>query len=345
MFRTRIGGQSIGLRDAFHLLREHAASAHLPDMYGGTIAVSSDPQDGHWELVNLRNTVFLVISDCRYAQPRTETVLPENFVELHFVLQGGIQLALSGDQHIRLDAPTFTTIYQGESAGYQVVCDAERWRSVALYVERDFMRQFLHDALEADALPMPGALSVPQPQCQHIRLDIRTLTAVEQLFANPYSGPRRLWYFDAKVTEILCAAVERWQSGSASMDIPTLEDAGHGLTDRDVRQLERARELLIADLSCPPTIAQLARAVGVNTSKLKRGFKYLNGTTIFEYAHQHRMERALHLLCEEHQPVGQVAEAVGYQHQTSFAAAFKAHFGFTPKQARHIACGRWVNRP
>jgi AraC-like DNA-binding protein len=32
--------------------------------------------------------------------------------------------------------------------------------------------------------------------------------------------------------------------------------------------------------------------------------------------------------------VGQVAHAVGYRHQTSFAAAFKEHFGFSPREAR-----------
>jgi len=343
MFRTLMEGRSLGLRETFQRLRERCCAPATPDRYGGTIAVSGDPQDGYWELVYLHDKVFLVISDCRYAQPRTETVLPEGFIELHFVLQGEIQLALHGQRQIRVHAPTFTTIRQGEGVGYQVVCAAERWRSVALYVERDFMQHFLHDVLELDA--WSHSLShPPHTQCQHLRLDVRTLTAVEQLLANPYSGQRRLLYFDAKVTEILCAAVERWQLGptdtSDTQEAPT--DEGERLSDRDVLLLDRARELLIADLSCPPTIAQLARAVGVNTSKLKRGFKYLNGMTIFEYAHHHRMQHALHLLCEEHQPVGQVAEAVGYQHQTSFAAAFKAHFGFTPKQARHIACGRWT---
>jgi AraC-like DNA-binding protein len=32
--------------------------------------------------------------------------------------------------------------------------------------------------------------------------------------------------------------------------------------------------------------------------------------------------------------VGQVAYAVGYRHQTSFASAFKDFFGFLPSKAR-----------
>jgi len=347
MFRTQLNGQRTSLRDAFHVLRHRhqqqiddmpnrkAASTLCPDLYGSTIAVSDDPQEGSWELISLRDEVFLIISDCRYAHPRSEAVLPEGFVEFHFVLQGCISLDLADQGQIQVSAPNFTAVQQGKNGGYQVLCNSGSWRSVALYVDRNFMKRFLHDAPDWDDT-LNANLDVmndgcPQVQCQQIRLDVRTLTAVEQLLANPYRGQRRLLYADAKVTEILCASVERWQS--------SLEPDTHSeerFSSRDLRLIEKARELLVADLSRPPTIPQLARAVGVNTSKLKRGFKYLCGMTIFEYAHRHRMERALQLLAEERMPVNQVADRVGYQHQTSFTASFKAHFGFTPKQARHI---------
>jgi len=359
LFRTQLGehGQRTGLREAFHALRHRhqhqidsmpnrkAASTLCRNLYGAVINVSDDPGEGTWELVNLRDDVFLIISDCRYAQPRTEAVLPEGFVELHFVLQGCINLDLADQGQIQVSAPNFTAIQQTENqqgetqddnGGYQVFFDSGRWRSVALYVDRHYMKRFLHDALDwDDTLNANLDSSHQQLQCQQIRLDVRTLTAVEQLLANPYSGQRRLLYADAKVTEILCASVERWQSSLVPQ-----QDSGERFSARDLRLIEKARELLVADLSRPPTIPQLARSVGVNTSKLKRGFKYLCGMTIFEYAHRHRMERALQLLSEERMPVNQVADRVGYQHQTSFTASFKAHFGFTPKQARHIVNNR-----
>jgi len=348
MFRTQLSGQDTGLREAFDALRQRhlrqidampnrkAASTLCRNLYGATLNVSDDPQEGTWELINLRDDVFLVISDCCYTHARTETVLPEGFVELHFVLQGHINLDLSEQGQIEVSAPNFTAIHQAQqhdACGYQIYCDSGRWRSVALYVDRHYMKRFLHDALDWDDTLDANLDNMGHQQvlCQQIRLDVRTLTAVEELTANPYSGQRRLLYADAKVTEILCASVERWQSSLAPH-----EHDEERFSARDLRLIEKARERLVADLSHPPTIPQLARAVGVNTSKLKRGFKYLCGMTIFEYAHRHRMERALQLLADERMPVNQVADRVGYQHQTSFTASFKAHFGFTPKQARHI---------
>ena len=46
------------------------------------------------------------------------------------------------------------------------------------------------------------------------------------------------------------------------------------------------------------------------------------------------MQHALALLRENQLPVARVAEAVGYSHQTSFATAFRRHFGLSPKDAR-----------
>lgn len=53
-----------------------------------------------------------------------------------------------------------------------------------------------------------------------------------------------------------------------------------------------ARDRLLLDLSAPPTIAELAREIGLNQLKLKQGFKTLFGTSIYALFQRHRMERA-----------------------------------------------------
>jgi AraC-like DNA-binding protein len=73
----------------------------------------------------------------------------------------------------------------------------------------------------------------------------------------------------------------------------------------------------------------------MSASKLKRTFKARFGVTVFDYGLDCRMREALELLRCNHLSVGQVAHRVGYSHQTSFTAAFRHHFGFLPKDARH----------
>ena len=48
------------------------------------------------------------------------------------------------------------------------------------------------------------------------------------------------------------------------------------------------------------------------------------------------MQHAMRLLRDQHMRIGLVAEAVGYTHQTTFASAFKKHFGYRPKEIRRL---------
>jgi AraC-like DNA-binding protein len=101
-----------------------------------------------------------------------------------------------------------------------------------------------------------------------------------------------------------------------------------------VRQIDTVRRILSTQYAPTPHICELARRVGMSESKLKRAFKEHFGTTVFEYGLECRMRRALELLQGNATSISQVAECVGYQHQTSFTAAFRDHFGFLPSEAR-----------
>ena len=81
----------------------------------------------------------------------------------------------------------------------------------------------------------------------------------------------------------------------------------------------------------------LAKHIGLNKTKFKRGFKKLFGTTIDEYSNYHRMQKALELLQTTELSISDIAPTVGYQYQTSFTAAVKHFFGVTLKQLRDNA--------
>ena len=80
----------------------------------------------------------------------------------------------------------------------------------------------------------------------------------------------------------------------------------------------------------PPTISKLARRVGLNTTKLKKGFRYEFGTTIFAYSRRLRMLEAERLLRNTDMNVSEVAAVVGYSNPGAFSFAFKQELGFAP---------------
>ena len=96
-------------------------------------------------------------------------------------------------------------------------------------------------------------------------------------------------------------------------------------------RLDLARARLIEPSGLIPGVRELARLVGLSESKLKRDFKAAFGKSIVEYALERRMALAMDMLRAGTKPVGEVAAAVGYRHHTSFTAAFRRFYGFSPR--------------
>ena len=65
------------------------------------------------------------------------------------------------------------------------------------------------------------------------------------------------------------------------------------------KKLSKAREILIQHIGEPITIKELSRKVAINECYLKKGFKEMFGTTIFDFYQSQRMEHARYLLYEK----------------------------------------------
>lgn len=98
--------------------------------------------------------------------------------------------------------------------------------------------------------------------------------------------------------------------------------------DRD--KIARAREILIEHIGDPITIRELSRKVAINECYLKKGFKEMFGTTIFDFYQNQRMEHARYLLYEKGLSVSEVSAMLGYSSISHFSTAFKKHTGLKP---------------
>lgn len=81
-----------------------------------------------------------------------------------------------------------------------------------------------------------------------------------------------------------------------------------------------------------PTISQLADAYHVSPSKLKQDFTAIVGMPIRQYIIRQRMQLACKLLQNNAYSLAQIAYACGFCSQSHFTAAFRGHFGMTPKE-------------
>jgi AraC family transcriptional activator of pyochelin receptor len=150
-------------------------------------------------------------------------------------------------------------------------------------------------------------------------LTSQTFDITTRLINNPFSGPLALVYTEALALELLCCAVHSFTSSSAG--------AAEEYTERELKCLHMARTMLMRELAPPPSITRLARTVGMAKSSLTKGFKAVFGC---------RMRYAMTLMRDQCWSVAKASEAVGYAHPTSFATAFRRHFGVPPIDVRRV---------
>lgn len=130
-------------------------------------------------------------------------------------------------------------------------------------------------------------------------------------------------YLEGKALELIALQLHALSNGDEVANTLKLS-----VSDRD--RVRQARQVLLANMQHPPILSSLARQVGVNSTKLKYGFKQLFGTTAFELLRRERLNRARSLLQDSNARVTEVSYDVGYTSLSHFAAAFKKEFGVSP---------------
>ncbi|MDE5802031.1 MAG: AraC family transcriptional regulator [Lachnospiraceae bacterium] len=109
------------------------------------------------------------------------------------------------------------------------------------------------------------------------------------------------------------------------------------LTSYQSEQVDVIRKIhdqLLLHMEQRITIEELSKQYLINPTTLKNAFKSVYGTSIAAHIKEHRMEQAAKMLKETDKTIAEIAQAVGYDSQSKFTAAFKAFFQVLPKDYR-----------
>ena len=149
----------------------------------------------------------------------------------------------------------------------------------------------------------------------------------ESIFSSFFGQPEplKLSYQKIKVLELLLYL--------AKMESPPQ----NRLTEYQSELIEAVQKIhdrLLLHMEQRITIEELSRQYLINPTTLKNAFKSVYGTSLAAHIKQHRMEQAAKLLRETDQSIAEIAQAVGYDSQSKFTAAFKSFFQILPKDYR-----------
>ncbi|HBR97328.1 MAG TPA: hypothetical protein DD979_08110 [Gammaproteobacteria bacterium] len=147
-----------------------------------------------------------------------------------------------------------------------------------------------------------------------------------RLLDNPYRGALEKLYFESLAGELLVTSLESLCGEQTT--------APARLSERDRELIFLARKLLLQDMQNPPTIASLAKQVGLNEDKLKRGFRSEFNTTVFKTLTDYRMRQAAEMVKRRDLSISEIAHETGYGCVSKFILAFKKTYGTTPGTMR-----------
>ncbi len=154
----------------------------------------------------------------------------------------------------------------------------------------------------------------------------KTRMAIEALLNHNYTDTLENIFINAQ-TQILLLYSMDCMLGDKEETVFTCKFLSN---EADREKIIKAREILLQHIGEPITIKALSRKVAINECYLKKGFKEIFGTTIFDFYQSQRMEHAKYLLYDKGLSVTEVSLLLGYSSISHFSTAFKKHTGIKP---------------
>ncbi|ANV89021.1 helix-turn-helix transcriptional regulator [Picosynechococcus sp. PCC 7117] len=283
---------------------------------------------GYWRDIQLRSGINLLIQDYTCHDSIIEygqTEASPHFVS-SFYLAGNYQSIVPGiSDHRHLNIKSNQMFLMADTKEIDEIPGQEQIISIKLQIEPCFLQSFSNQPTYQ--LPSPLQRWIDQKTvAPFLTTGITTSNMqviLKQILSCPYQGLMAQMYLESKVLELFVLQLEQFTTKSTA-NCPPLPRA-------DIDRIHHAKEILINNFDNPPSLLDLARQVGLNDHKLKRGFRHCFGTTVFGYLRAYRMEQAKQLIAESHLTLAGVAQSIGYNSPSRFCDAFKRQFGMTPR--------------
>lgn len=292
--------------------------------------LSPEEGTGYWDILYITDGLMLSIADAQYHQP-INTSWPDDKVLKVRVTLSGRMLDSQGNVISGPGDCTMNCFSGQREVPYVLDAVDVPFRSVCIHLSRPGLESLhLNDSTlsepflslyEKDELPdLHQTLAAP-----HTLIGLaRDMVESRDIFS---ANTRRL-YLGARALEILVTVVEQFRR-------EVLPNTGaNRVSQRDLSRIHEARRILEASYATPPSIQELARLVGINTTKLKLGFREVFASTIQEFIIRQRMEKGLMLIENTDLSISEIGYRVGYSYPASFTQAIRKHYGKTPQALR-----------
>jgi AraC family transcriptional regulator len=264
-----------------------------------------------WNLDDMGMIVY------NYAADKKEDDAARNYLELRFCIAGN---AYCRHKEVECDACKVSAT-PGCPERVETV-DVLSFRFLAVHLSQFVRPRKTDNSVSEDLLDFRHTTSFSKT----MNLCGRTRLVLEALLNHSYTGSLENIFINAQSQMLLLYSLE-CMVGDKEVEGFQCKFLAN---EADREKIVLAREVLLRHIGEPLTIKELSRKVAINECYLKKGFKEMFGTTIFDFYQGQRMEHARYLLYEKGLSVTEVSVMLGYSSISHFSTAFKKHTGLKP---------------
>lgn len=247
-----------------------------------------------------------------------------SFLQFHFCLKGQVQLAFNeGNYQLSLkDQNSYLLYNPSRDLPLDLILTGNTWFISVLVSIKKFHSLFSPDAKQVSFLSednkdkkyyVDGTIAPSMAVALHQLMNYNLNDAIKRL------------YFKGKSYELLSLYFNKPEDTDVE-SCPFLVD------ETNLRKIKQAKEIVLKNMTDPPSLNALALEIGLSLKKLKEGFKEVYGNTVYGYILDHKMDYARQLLDSGQNNVNEVGLKVGYSTASHFISAFKKKYGTTPKK-------------
>lgn len=269
------------------------------------------------------NTVLYETKDTSPFQRNEDTVLT-------FIVEGNIQSYYGGiDTQFHVKSKTCTFIYGPTDNEYHVL-PYHIMDSMAIGINK----QFFYNLLQEDDPLVEGIINKIERK-QPFSLSGGAYRLTPQMFTliNKIRNTEGIKSLRSLHLQNLLGELLLLQFHEAA--ISNEPEYSTNIREIDLKKLRELKEYLETNFLCELNLDFLVKVSGLNSFKLKTGFKALYKQSVFEYVRSLRMKYAHTLLLEGNHTISEVADIVGYEYVQHFSTAFKKYYGCPPGKFKY----------
>ncbi|MDQ8141438.1 AraC family transcriptional regulator [Chryseobacterium sp. CFS15] len=243
------------------------------------------------------------------------------------VIEGKIDSYHQGIENSCHLKPQSCALVYGPQDNEHFICENQYIESIAIGINKKFFIDllqnedpWLHEIINKMEKNQPFSFSK-----NVYKLTPHMYAILRKIKETKYKDSFKVLYLQSLMNELLLLQFKEICSEEINL-------SKNNVNQVDLRKLKDIKAYIETNILEDFSLDSLARISGLNTFKLKTGFKEVYGSSVFEHIRSLRMQLASDMLLNGSNNVSEVAYILGYSHVQHFSTAFKKYYGKTPGQ-------------